>query len=148
MFVKDVAKELLADGVIALGVQGVLDKPQDGDVLECSVTEELLLGLDVGLAKLAALWRDLDIALVQHSEAEHRGSVNDGKQIVNVHGELVRQFVEIVAAAAIGQQLHESGNTSRARVWQHLELGALAWRGIARLLRSLTRSRSRFVGTC
>src|SRR5271170_7374477 len=50
VLVQDVAEELLADGVVALGVQRVLDEPQDGDVLESGIAEELLLGLDVGLA--------------------------------------------------------------------------------------------------
>jgi len=34
VLVEDVAEKLLTDGVIALGVQGVLDQPQYGNVLQ------------------------------------------------------------------------------------------------------------------
>ena len=130
-----------------LACKRVLDEPQDGDVLQSGVAEDLLLRLDVGFAELAAFRRDLDVAFVQHREAEHHRSVHDGKQVVDVHGELVGQLVEIVAAAAVGQQFHESGDAAGTRVRQHLELGALARLAIAGLLRGLAGNRSRFVGT-
>src|SRR5271166_772615 len=69
MLVEDVTEELLADGVIALGVQRVFDEPQDGHVLKCGVTEESLLCLDVSLSESAAFRRDLNVALVQDGEA-------------------------------------------------------------------------------
>ena len=137
VLVENVAEELLADGVVALGVQRVLDEAQDGDVLERGLAEELLLRLDVGFAKLAAFRRDLDIAFVQHGKAQHHRRVYDGKQVVHVHRQLVGQLVEIVASAAVGQQLHESGNAAGTRMRQHLELGALARLAIARLRAAL-----------
>ena len=65
MLVEHVAEEFLADGMIALGVQGVFDQPKNGDVLQGRIAEDRFLRLDVGLAKLAAFRSDLNIAFAQ-----------------------------------------------------------------------------------
>src|SRR5271166_2580159 len=147
VLVEDVTEELLADGVIALGVQGVLDETQDSDVVQSSITEELLLRLDVGLAEATAFRRDLDVALVHDGEAQHHRSVHDGKQVVYVHSKFVGQLVQVVAAAAVREQFHESGDSAWSRVWQHLELGALPRLTIAGGLRGISRNRSFLFGT-
>ena len=67
VLVENVAEEFFPDGVIALGMQRVLDQPQDGDVLQRRLAEDLLLRLNVGLSKRAALGRDLDVAFAQHA---------------------------------------------------------------------------------
>src|SRR5580700_11057477 len=70
VLVEDVAEKLLTDGVIALGVQGVLDQPQYGNVLQRGFAKHGFLGLNIGLGKAAALRRDLDIALTQHGKTQ------------------------------------------------------------------------------
>ena len=42
VLVENVAEELFADGVIALGVQRVFDQPQNGDVLQRRLAENVL----------------------------------------------------------------------------------------------------------
>ena len=93
---------------IALGMQRVLDEPENRDILQGRLAEQELLRLDVGFGKAPALRCDFHIALAQDGKTKQFRCLNDGKQIIDIHRELIRQLVKIIASAAVGQQLQEA----------------------------------------
>ena len=120
VLVEDVVEKFLRNGVIRLGVQDAVDLLEDDNVAKGSLAEKNLAGKDIGFREVCAVGRDLDIALFQCGEAEQHRSLDDREQVFGIHDQVFGETMKIFFAAAVLQQLQQTGDASDARVWNHL----------------------------
>src|SRR5262249_47274554 len=118
MFIQNVPKELQGNAVIGLLPQRLVNLLEEQDAGEGSLAEDFFLLVDTVFNLGGARRRDLDVAFLQVSKPQQHSRVDNWKKVVHFHQQLSREVIEVFAAAAVDQNLQQSGDTAGVRVWQ------------------------------
>src|ERR1022692_2873798 len=70
MFVENIVKKIVCNGMVRFPLQNAVNLLQDGDMLEGRLAEQNFPRLNVGIRELGSPRRELDIALLQPGESE------------------------------------------------------------------------------
>ncbi len=120
LLVEHVVEELFGDSAVALGVDGADDLAQEQDVFDGGFAEELFLAEDLGVGVGSAGGGDGGVALVDGEEAEELGGIDDGKQVVDLEGEVVGETVDVVLTVVVEEELEQAGDAAGTGVGEHL----------------------------